>query len=270
MLVLAACQSEPIEHQNRIIDLWAQNLTAFGVYVPNETPPTEEQRNNGERPPPTYTREGGFRLAQNPLYDFVFLNLEGGFDLEAVRVIAQGLRAPGAIGRKTLLVRIPSIESDGALATRQRVHDVLDLGADGVVLPHVSSAEEARLVMSFFAEARADVWSPSNPTGEILAMIMIEDPDALAAVAAIADTPNISILACGIGSLTRALGGDREAAEAGNQEILSHAKRVGLPDMITANASNVAQRIEEGFLALLMQGPSADEVIEIGRAAAGR
>ncbi|MCZ6916917.1 MAG: aldolase/citrate lyase family protein [Gemmatimonadetes bacterium] len=270
VLVLAACQSEPIEHENRIIDLWAQNLTAFGVYVPNETPPTEEQRNTGERPPPTYTRGGGFRLAQHPLYDFVFLNLEGGFDLEAVRVIARGLRAPGAIGRKTLLVRIPSIESDGALAARQRVHDVLDLGADGVVLPHVRSAEEARLAMSFFAEARADVWSPSNPTGEILAMIMIEDPGALAEVEAIADTPGISILACGIGSLTRALGGDREAAEAGNQEILSHAKRVGLPDMITANASNVAQRIEEGFLALLMQGPSADEVIEIGRAAGGR
>jgi 2-keto-3-deoxy-L-rhamnonate aldolase RhmA len=270
VLVLAACQSEPIEHENRIIDLWAQSLAAFGVYAPNETPPTEEQLNNGERPPATYTREGGIRLAQNPLYDFIFLNLEGGYNNDAVLAIAQGLRASGAADRKTLLVRIPSIESDGALVTRQRVQDVLNLGADGVVLPHVRGAEEARLAMSFFTEANADVWSPSNPTGEIIAMIMIEDPNALAEVEAIADTPGISILACGIGSLTRALGGDRAAAEAGNQEVLAHAKRVGIPDMITANADNIAQRIEEGFLALLMQGPSADEVIEIGRAAAGR
>ena len=270
VLVLAACQSEPIVHENPIINLWAQNLPAMGIYAPDETPPTEEQRNSGERPPATYTREGGIRLAQNPLYDFIFLNLEGGYSNDAVLAIAQGLRAPGAVGRKTLLVRIPSIESDGALATRQRVQDVLDLGADGVVVPHVRSAEEARLVMSFFDEAQADVWSPSNPTGEIIAMIMVEDPGALAEVTEIADTPGISILACGIGSLTRALGGDREAAEAGNQEVLAHAKRVGIPDMITANASNIAQRVEEGFLALLMQGPTADEVIEIGRAAAGR
>ncbi len=270
VLVLAACQSEPIVHQNRLIDLWGQNLPVFGIYAPNETQPTEEQRNNGERPPATYTREGGMRLAQNPLYDFVFLNLERGYSNDAVLAVAQGLRAPGAVDRKTLLVRIPSIEDEGALAARQRVHDVLDLGADGVVVPHVRSAEEARLVMSFFEEARADVWSPSNPTGEIIAMIMVEDPGALAEVTAIADTPGISILACGIGSLTRALGGDREAAEAGNQDVLAHAKRVGIPDMITANAGNIAQRIEEGFLALLMQGPTADEVIEIGRAAAGR
>ena len=78
-----------------------------------------------------------------------------------------------------------------------------------------------------------------------------------------------SVLACGIGSLSQALG-DRAAGEAGNQEVLAQAKRVGLPDMITANADNVAQRIEEGFLGLLMSGPDADAHIEIGRAAAGR
>jgi hypothetical protein len=40
--------------------------------------------------------------------------------------------------------------------------------------------------------------------------------------------------------------------------------------MITANSENIAQRVEEGFLALLMQGPTADDVIRLGRAAAGR
>ena len=174
------------------------------------------------------------------------------------------------MGRKTLLVRIPPLERDGEEVTRARVREILDLGADGVVFPHVRSAEEARIVVSFFDDAGADVWSPANPSGEVLAMIMVEDPAAVAAVEEIADTPGYSLLACGIGSLRGALDGDREAAEAGNQRVLAHARRVGLPDMITANAGDIEKRIQEGFLGLLMQGEEADEVIRIGRAAVGR
>ncbi|MEE8146369.1 MAG: aldolase/citrate lyase family protein, partial [Longimicrobiales bacterium] len=222
-----------LEHENVLIDLWADGIAAFGIFVPNERPRTDGQRQSGELPAPVYTSEGGERLARNPLYDFLFLNLEGRYDVGAVAAIAEGLRSPSAVGRKTLLVRIPPIERDGEEVTRARVREILALGADGVVMPHVQSPEEARAAVSFFVEAGADVWSPSNPTGEILAMIMVEDPGALAMVAEIADTPGYSILACGIGSLTRALGGDREAAEAGNQDVLSHAKRVGVADMIT-------------------------------------
>lgn len=119
-------------------------------------------------------------------------------------------------------------------------------------------------------DAGADVWSPANPDGDKIAMIMIEDPDSLARVAKIADVAGISILACGIGSLRGALGGDREVAEAGNQEVLAQAKRVGVADMVTANTADVEQRVKEGFLALLMQGAGVDEAIRIGRAAAGR
>ncbi len=104
-VALAACQSAPATHENALIDLWAQNTAAFGVYVPNENPPTAEQRRNRDRPPPVYTKEGGERLAQNPLYDFVFLNLEGAYDVGAVSAIAEGLRSPTAVSRKTLLVR---------------------------------------------------------------------------------------------------------------------------------------------------------------------
>ncbi len=259
-----------LEHENVLIDLWADGTAAFGIFVPNERPLTAEQRRSGERSAPVYTREGGERLARNPLYDFLFLNLEGGYDAGAVAAIAEGLRSPGAVSRKTLLVRIPPIERDGEDVTRARVREILAAGADGVVLPHVRSPEEARVAVSFFRDAGADVWSPSNPTGEILAMIMVEDAGALAMVAEIADTPGYSVLACGIGSLRGALGGDREAAEAGNQEVLSHAKRVGVADMITANTRDIEERVQQGFLALLMQGPDADEAIRIGRAAAGR
>jgi len=114
------------------------------------------------------------------------------------------------------------------------------------------------------------VWSPSNPDGETIAMLMLEDPAAVAQAKEVADLKGVSILACGIGSLTQALGGDRAGAEAGTQQVLAQAKRAKIPDMLTANPRDVEQRVKEGFLALLMQGPTADEAIKIGRAAAGR
>ena len=125
------------------------------------------------------------------------------------------------------------------------------------------------MAVAFFAEVIANVCSPNNPDGTVLAMLMIEDPGALKQVVEIADVPGYSVLACGIGSLSRALG-DREAGEAGNQDVLAQAKRVGLPDMISANDQDVVRRIEEGFLGLLMSGADADEHIARGRPAAGR
>ena len=63
---------------------------AFGIYAPNEN---AGPRGQGPRPA-VYTREGGEKLAMNPLYDFVFLNLEGSYDGAAIKAIAEGLRSP--------------------------------------------------------------------------------------------------------------------------------------------------------------------------------
>lgn len=270
VLMLSALRTPPgaqPRHSNSLIDLWMQGKPAFGVMVPRAT-----QGRRGEPPPPgpAYTRDIGERLAANPLYDFAFLNLEGGYDAEAVRVIAEGLRSPQAVSRKTLIVRIPPIERDGAEAARARVREVLALGADGVTLPHIRNVDEARQAIGFFREAGADVWSPSNPAGQKLAMLMLEDPGAVAQAAAIADLGGYSILACGIGSLQGALGGDAAGAEAGAARVLAETRRTKLVNMLTANAGNVEKRIKEGFLALLFSGPGADEAIKIGRAASGR
>jgi len=274
-LTLGACggaveEGVPAEEVERtaMIEAWDAGHPAFGVFVPNEREPGATGP-NGERLPPLYTSAGGAALGANPLLDYLFLNLEGAYDPAAVTEMAAGLATQTTGSRKTLLVRIPPISTDGAEVARARVAESLAAGADGIVLPHVRSAEEARLAVSFFTDVGADVWTPENPDGTVVAMLMVEDPGALAEVAEIADTPGYSILACGIGSLTAALG-DRAAAEAGNIEVLRHAQRVGRPDMITANANDVEQRIEEGFLALLMNGPEADAHIEAGRAAAGR
>jgi len=104
----------------------------------------------------------------------------------------------------------------------------------------------------------------------VIAMLMVEDPGAVAVAGPIADLKGFSVLACGIGSLTQALGGDRAGGEAGTQRVLAESKRTKLPNMLTASQQDVEQRVKEGFLGLLGQGPAADEMIKAGRIAAGR
>ena len=242
----------------QVLDVWKTGKPAFGVYAPSEA-------ERGQ--PPKYTPEGAAKVAANPLYDYVFLNLEGAYDAAAVKAYGQGLKKTS---KKTLIVRIPPIDKDGAEATKARVKEIFDAGADGVTIPHIRDLDEAKLALSFFAAAKADGWSPSNPNGTKLAMLMLEDPKAIAQRKEIADLKGISILACGIGSLTQALGGDRAGAEQGTQQVLVESKRVKIANMLTANAKDVEQRIKEGFNALLFSGPQADEGIKVGRAAAGR
>ena len=246
-----------------VIDLWSAGKTAFGVFVPDENPAPR----GPNRGPAVYTVAGGQKLAANPLIDFVFLNLEGRYDRDAVMAISEGLGKKGTPGRKTMLVRIPPLAEAGPQVTLQRVKEILAMGADGITLPHIENLDQGRQAVSLFADARANVWSAANPAGTVIAMLMLEDPGAVAQAKDIADIGGYSVLACGIGSLTGALKGDRAAAEQGNQDILTETKRVNLVNMLTASANDVAQRVKEGFLALLVPN---DEVIKAGRAAAAR
>jgi 2-keto-3-deoxy-L-rhamnonate aldolase RhmA len=244
-------------HKNLVLDLWDAGKPAFGIYVPTNA----------------YTVEAAAKLAENPLYDYLFLNLERRYDPAAVKAVSEGLRSPSASNRKTIIVRIPPMATDGPEATKARIKEILDAGADGVTLPHVRNLDEAKQAVQFFKDAGASVWSPANPAGETIAMLMLEDPEAVAQADQISQLP-ISILACGIGSLSGAIQGTREekaaGAEAGTQRVLAATKRAKLANMLTANSADVAERVKQGFLALLMQGPTADEAIRIGRAAAGR
>ena len=242
----------------QVLDLWPQGKVAFGVYAPSEA-------ERGK--PPVYTPEGAAKVAANPLYDYVFLNLEGAYDAAAVKAYGAGLKKAS---NKTLIVRIPPISKDGPEQTKARVKEIFDAGADGVTIPHIRDLDEAKLALTFFEAAKANVWSPANPKGTKLAMLMLEDPKAITQRKEIAELKGLSILACGIGSLTQALGGDRAGAEAGTQQVLAESKRVKIANMLPATVKDVEQRVKEGFLAILGQGPQADEMIKIGRAAAGR
>jgi hypothetical protein len=215
-----------------------------------------------------YTEAGGEKLAANPLYDYVFLNLEGAYDADAVRAIANGLRK-GAGTRKALIVRVPAFHEDAAQA-RVRLREVFAAGADGITFPHVETLDEARQIVAAAQAEKIDVWSPANPKGDKILMMMLEDPQAVAQAAEFARLEGYSVLACGIGSLRGALKGDAAGAEAGVQKVLAETKRVRLPNMLTATTQDVAQRIKEGFLGILAQGQNPDEAIAQGRKLAGR
>ena len=311
-----AADAAPVDtnpHQNDLLDLWEDGTTAFGVYVPTEAQLAQAAaaasgegargargeagvrggrgaagarggRGRGQRPPAVYTAEIGRQLAENPLYDYAFLNLEGNYSFEAVSAIAEGLRSQTAVSRKALLVRIPSLDTAGAEVTMQRIQEIYDAGADGVVMPHVRNLEEAEMLIGFFRDATGgDIWSPENPGGEKVGMLMLEDPEVVEHLDEIIALGNYSVLACGIGSMTGAIrssmeGDDEEAireaasdaARELNMRILNAATEAGMADMITANSGNVERQVEEGFLALLMSGAAADDAIRLGLAAAGR
>ena len=263
---LVTATAAPAQTRPATLDLWAAGKATFGVFVPDENPAPR----GPNRGPAVYTKAGGEKLAANPLIDFVFLNLEGHYDRDAVMAISEGLGKKGTPGRKLMLVRIPSLAEAGPAVTLTRIKEILAMGADGITLPHVENLDQGRQAISLFADARANVWSAANPTGNAVAMLMLEDPGAVAQAKDIADIGGYSVLACGIGSLTGALKGDRAAAEKGNQEILTETKRVKLVNMLTAGENDIAQRVKEGFGALLAQGRDTDAVIKLGRAAAGR
>ncbi len=246
-----------------LIDLWNKGQPGFGLYI------TQAGEASGEpNAHSTYTEATGRALAENLLLDFAFLSLESHYDFESAKNVAAGLRSGGPNAGQTLLVRIPPISDDGADAARQRVRELVELGANGVVIPHVMSLDEAREAVSFFEGM--DVWSPANPEGSLIAMLIVEDPDVFEDLEAIAAIPGYSALVCGIGSLTAALDGDREAAEAINLQVLAASTSAGLVDLITVNEESVEERIEQGFLGLLAYGPTAEKTLQIGRAAAGR
>lgn len=243
---------------------WTNDGTAYGMFVPSERDPAERD-SAGNRLPPLYTEAGARALASDSLLDYLFLNLEGAYDEAAVRTLVAG-RDAGTYG-PTLLVRVPTIEAAGADSTRARVARILALGADGVVIPHVRSAEEAQLAVSFFEGA--NVWSPANPSGTVIAMLMVEDQGAVAALDAIANVPGYSLLSCGIGSLTRDMDGDRDGAEAACLRARELASAQGMPSMMTANAESLADRLAKGYRGILLSGTQAQagEVIAAGRTA---
>jgi 4-hydroxy-2-oxoheptanedioate aldolase len=235
------------------------------------------------------------------------------WDVPALRDSLQFLLNRGRIHRSgslaadvTPLVRIPA---NGAERAQWHAKQALDLGAYGIVWPHVSTVEEARNAVAACryprlpGEARyepaglrgdgpvaaarywgvstaeyytrADVW-PLDPDGEILVVIMIEDQDGVANLPAILDeVPGIGLVLVGEGDLSQQLGVPRQyehpSVLASKRRVLDACGRRGVAvGHPHVTADNVKRVLDDGYRFLMSAPVRSYPGLELGRALTGR
>jgi 4-hydroxy-2-oxoheptanedioate aldolase len=206
----------------------------------------------------------------------------------------------------TPIVRIPpnGIEKNHWLAKQ-----ALDLGAYGIVWPHISTVDQAynavaacrypRLKAAPLYEPagirgdapaaaarywglnqqeyykRADVW-PLNPQGEILVILMIEDTQGIANLSDILkNVPGIGVVLIGEGDLSQELGHPRQydyppLLEAMAQ-VVGTCKEHNVPvGHPHVDSNNVERILQEGYRFLMAAPTRSYSALDKGRQVAGR
>ena len=247
-------------------------------------------------------------------YDGIIFEMEHNpWDIRALRdclqymlnrrqIVETGSLAPSV----TPLVRIPP---NGSEKSQWLAKQALDLGAYGVVWPHISTVDQAysavsacrypRPKISTLYEPvgvrgdaptaaarywgltqqeyyrRADVW-PLNPEGEILVVLMIEDTQGIANLADILkNVPGVGLILIGEGDLSQELGCPRQydhpAVVGAMAHIVSTCKEHNIPvGHPHVDSSNVERILNEGYR-FLMAAPTRSYIaLEKGQQLAGR
>jgi 4-hydroxy-2-oxoheptanedioate aldolase len=253
------------------------------------------------------SRDEAVALAASP-YDGVIVETEHtGFDLQRVQdflqylldrrlLVAQASLAPAV----TPLVRIPA---NGAEHNQWFAKQVLDVGAYGVVWPHIDTVEQARaavlacryptgdapgwrgwgagaaaryfgLSSSEYYE-RAEVWPLDPDDGEILVVIMVESGSAVGQVARIlTEVPGVGVVFIGHGDLSRSLGrpGDYDHADvrAAETTVLESCASAGVACGLVTNATDVERRLDEGYRFIVVQPERTFHGLDRGRRYTGR
>jgi 4-hydroxy-2-oxoheptanedioate aldolase len=242
-----------------------------------------------------------FESEHNP-YDIHVLRNCLQYLLNRAQIVTSGTVAPSI----TPIIRIPA---NGEEKNSFLVKQVLDIGAYGVVFPHIATVDQAynavaacrypRLKSAPLYEPagirgdgptaaarywgvtqqeyyqRADVW-PLNPAGEIFAMLMIED------TAGIENLPDILENVPGIGGIL--------IGEGDLSQELGHPRQYEHPEVLTAigqvvatckrfkvtvghphvDANNVERLLGEGFGYLMAGASRSYGALDKGRELGGR
>jgi 4-hydroxy-2-oxoheptanedioate aldolase len=206
----------------------------------------------------------------------------------------------------TPLVRIPP---NGGEKNQWLAKQALDLGAYGIVWPHISSVDQAynaiaacrypRLKTASLYEPagvrgdgpttairywgvtqqeyykRADVW-PLNTEGELLIILLIEDTQGIANLADIlANVPGVGAILVGEGDLSQELGHPRQynhpAVLSAVAEVVSVCKQHHVPvGHAHVDADNVERVLGEGYRLLMTAPERSYAPLEKGRQLASR
>jgi 4-hydroxy-2-oxoheptanedioate aldolase len=219
-----------------------------------------------------------FEAEHNP-YDIMDLRDCLQYMLNRRQIVEQGSVAPAV----TPLIRIPP---NGAEMNQWCAKQVLDIGAYGVVWPHISTAQEAynavaacRYPRAKSADAyepagqrgdapahaarywgltqqeyyaKADVW-PLNPAGEILVVIMCEDVQAIDNLPQVLrEVPGIGVVLIGEGDLSQNLGYPRQYDHPAVVEAMTAIRRICAEHHVACghphvDAANAQRVIDEGY-----------------------
>lgn len=196
-------------------------------------------------------------------FDFVVIDEEHApFDRVTIDAALLGARAAGTAG----IVRVAEPSPTRLLAA-------LDDGAAGVLVPHVSSLNKARDIAAacryrggkrgFSNSPRAGDYGSVELTRHVAAqdasvtvVAMIEDPEALANIAAIAAVDGIDGFFVGRGDLAVALGEagqDALPVRAATEKVIAAARSVGKPVcLMVASAAEAAAFRSLGVSAFLV------------------
>ena len=237
----------PMDQDNDIIALLDSGQPVFGMFAPEQS------------------AEGGVAAAQNTEADFIFYSLESGpWDVPTLALFVQSMEeaTPEGLAPHPVVLRIPPIRDDRELA-REHMEEALATDIDGLVLPHVESADEVALA----AEMVGDRLWPEHPDGDVLNVILIEDRIGIERAREIVGAPGVGVAIPGPGDLRRAYEGDMEAVENAIQTVLAACKEFDVPCGITAGPDDIADRLAEGFEMIIVTRP---EAIAVGLEASGR
>ena len=231
---------------NDIIELLAAGDAVFGVFAPEQS------------------AAGGGAAAAITDTDFIFYSLESGpWDIPTMESFIASMReASGGAEPYPVTLRIPPVRDDRE-AARTHVAEGLAAGIDGLVLPHVESAEDVALA----AEVVGSRLWPVNPDGDVLTVVLIEDQAGIERAMEIVGAPGVGVAIPGPGDLRRAYEGDMEAVENAIQTVLAACLELDVPCGITAGPNDIAARIEQGFKMIIV---TSEDALPVGRAAAGR
>ena len=282
---------------NKVIELLEQGKTVFGALVRNGN------------------LDDVLELGDSD-YDFCYIEMEhDGFSFIDLRNSLQHFMSRKRVHEKGSLqpdvvpvVRIPP-NSRESRYNQWIIKQSLDAGVYGLVLPHLSTPDDAqaaviasrypqlpgapdlepegqrgwgspRLASRYWGLSNqeyydvADVW-PVDPDGELILMGIVESPEGIRNLPDILrEVKGIGAIWIGHGDLSVSLGArgntDAPVVQEAMQGILKTCNEFRVPCGVVARPDNVERRVEQGFRIIIASPVRVTDSLKLGKKAAGR